>query len=221
MEPGSFEVIPTLYLQRRKLVTHAGEPLAEPAVPKIRELASKGFVCVVDLQGLGRNKADLDTLRQAADKGNVWADAASRFATDAMDLLVAGASRVTLRWSALADETELREACEFAEEDAIVLGLEYEGPSVARRMLPNRQLGGEDRALALARELGLGIAVLDLERAGSLHGVDRGLASRHTASGLARWYGGGLRDMEDSRALEAMGYRGCFVGSAMLRGAWK
>lgn len=216
VEPASFEVVPAVHLQKRRLVRPDGSHLDIQPVPKVRELAGKGMVCVVDFDGLRRNKADLGTLRKMAEKGNVWADAGSRFATDAMDLLIAGAERATLRWAALAGEKELREAHEVVEPGALLLGLEYRGAIV-----PSRQLGADEgKALALARELGLGIVVIDLARAGSKAGFDRSLASRFESTGLERWFAGGIRDSQDARDLEALGYKGCLVGSAMLEGSW-
>lgn len=214
VEPGAFETVPVVRLRKRRLLGASGDLLETDAVPRVRQLAAKGPVCVVDLDGLRRNKADLDTLRRMADKGNVWADAGSRFATDAMDLLVAGADRVTLRWGSLADEEELREA--HAMSDALLLGLEYEGA-----LVPNPRMGSDEgRGLALARELGLGLVVIDRARAGSRKGVDRGLAARFQASGLERWFTGGVRDREDARELQALGYKGCLVGAAMEAEPW-
>jgi uncharacterized protein related to proFAR isomerase len=216
VEPGTFELVPAVHIQRNRVV-HPGDlsPLEGPKpAERIRELAAKGLVCVVDHDGLQRNRANLDTLRRGAEKGNVWADAGSRFATDAMDLLVAGAERATLRWATLASEGELREAAEVS--DSVVLGLEYNGP-----MVPNPVVqGDEGRALALARELGLGICVLDLARTGRGQGFDRSLASRFASTGLARWFGGGVRGGEEARELEAMGYAGALLEAA-AEGGWR
>lgn len=210
MEPGTFETVPMVRLQKRRLVAADGSPAPEPAVERVRELAAKGPVCVVDLDGLRRNKADLDTLRKMGERGHLWVDGGSRFATDAMDVLVAGAERATLRWSHLADEGELREAHEMS--DALLLGLEYErGAFVRNPLLP----AGEAGVLALARELGLGVVVIDRDAAADpLRGPDRALASRVQSTGLERWFLGGVRGEGDARDLEAMGYRGCLVDAA-------
>ena len=210
MEPGAFEVIPQLTLMKRKLVQPGDWERVEGADPvaKARELAPKGLLSIVDLDGLQRNKADLDTLRKCAEKGNVWADAGSRFATDAMDVIVAGAERITLRWSTLAGEDELRELAEMS--DAVWLGLEYNGAFVPNPLVK----GDEGYARGLARDLNLGIAVIDLARTGTKQGFDKGLAARFDSSGLDRWFAGGVRDQADARELEAMGWRGCMVGAA-------
>lgn len=203
VEPGEFEVVPFVQLQKRHLLRADGAPDPQPAVPRVRDLAAKGLVCVIDLDGLRRNKADLDAVRKMAEKGNVWADAGSRFGTDAMDLLVAGAERATLRWHHLADEAELREAHEMS--DALVLGVEFQGG----QFQAHPKLGGEDRALALARELNLGLAVLVPEaKPGHL---DRAVATRFASSGLDRWYLGGVRDAGDAATLKELGYKGCLV----------
>lgn len=212
VEPGTFEVVPLAQLQRRRLVNADGS-LDRDVVARVRELAAKAMVCVLDLDGLRRNKADLNTLRQMADKGNVWADAGSRFATDAMDVLVAGAERATMRWAHLARESELREAHEMS--DALVLGLEFR----AGVFQPNPLLrAGEQQVLALARELNLAIVIIDQEpRPG---GVDRSLAARFQSTGLDRWFLGGVRDGGDARELQALGYRGCLVAAEQAQGVW-
>lgn len=203
VEPGEFEVVPFVQLQKRHLLRPDGEAEPQPAVERVRALAAKGLVAVIDADGLRRNKADLDTLRKMGEKGNLWADAGSRFGTDAMDLFVAGAERVTLRWHHLADEAELREAHEMS--DALFLGLEFRGGAFQ----PHPALGGEDRATALARELNLPVVVLD---PGAKPGnLDRSLAARLQSSGLDRWFLGGIRDGGDVAALKELGYRGCLV----------
>lgn len=211
VEPGAFETVPFLSLQKRRVVRPDGS-FDAASVERVRALAGKGPVCVVDLDGLARNKADLDTLRKMGEKGNLWADAGSRFATDAMDVLVAGAERATLRWSRLADEAELREAHEMS--DALLLGLEYEGGAFVEG-----RMGREDRAIALARELSLAVVALDSARPAGA-GFDRSLASRLQSSGLERWFLGGVRDGQEARDLEAMGYKGCLVEAERLEGAW-
>lgn len=211
-EPGTFEVVPLAQLQKRRLVKADGS-LDKDAVDRVRELAAKAMVCVLDLDGLRRNKADLDTLRKMAEKGNVWADAGSRFATDAMDVLVAGAERVTLRWAHLAGESELREAHEMS--DALVLGLEFRGGVFQANPLLR---AGEEQVVALARELGVAIAVIDQDPKPG--GVDRNLASRFQSTGLERWYLGGVRDGGDARELQALGYRGCLVAAEQAQGVW-
>jgi len=208
VEPGTFEMLPMVRLRRRRLVDAEDHVLEQDPVAAVRARAPRGRIAyVIDQEGLGRNKADLDTLRKIADKSSVWVDAGSRFATDAMDLLVAGAERVTLRWSALADEEELREAAEVSEPDRLILGLEMDGGLVGNDHIP----GGEDRLLALARELGLGLIVLDLARAGRSDGLDRALAARFRDTGVPRWFAGGVRADGDPADLEGMGYRGCVV----------
>lgn len=217
MEPGSFEVLPAVFVRGRRVVQPGSwEPVqGPPPAERIRALAAKGMVYVVDLDGVQRNKADLDTLRRAAEKGNVWADAGSRFATDAMDALVAGAERLTLRWATLASEDELREAAALS--DSLALGIEFHGP-----MVPNPLVRGDERhALALAADLGLDVVVLDLAREGRDGGFHRDTAARLQGTGVRRWFAGGVRSREEARELEAMGYQGCIVDAAAFEEGWR
>jgi uncharacterized protein related to proFAR isomerase len=214
VEPGSFEVVPRVRWQKRHLVGEDGARLEAPPVDRVRALAAKGMVAVSDLDGLARNKADLDTLRKASEKGNVWVDAGSRFATDVMDALVAGAERATVRWSCLVDREEAEEAAEFGEAGALLLGLEFRGA-----LLPHPKMGGEAEALALASALGWGIVVIDEAPAVDVASY-QALAGRFQGTGLERWYAGPLRSAGEARALETMGYRGVLVDADRLEGGW-
>lgn len=207
VEPGQFQVMPSLRVHKRRVVDDQGQVVDRDAAGAVKALAAKGPVWVFDLDGLGRNKADLDSLRKAGDRGNVWVDAGSRFATDAMDVLVAGAERAALRWDHLASEAELSEAVEMS--DALLLGLVFDRGRFQRNPLLE---GDEQRVLGVARDLGLGIAVIDATRRDLPGGgADRNLAARFTSTGLDRWFVGGVRDEADARELESLGYAGAVL----------
>jgi uncharacterized protein related to proFAR isomerase len=206
VEPGTFQVMPSLRVHKRRVVDAQGQVVDRSAADAVKALAAKGPVWVYDLDGLGRNKADLDTLRKAGDRGNVWVDAGSRFATDAMDVLVAGAEKATLRWDHLASEAELAEAVEMS--DALLLGLVFDRGQFQRNPLLE---GDEQRVLGVARDLGMGIAVIDATERPIPGGADRNLAARFAATGLDRWFVGGARDEADAREVEALGYQGAVL----------
>lgn len=84
-----------------------------------------GRVVVVDAEGVRRNRPELEVLQAAARRRSVWVDAGSRFATDAMDLFIAGAETVTMRWNTLDDAKELEEAADLCNPESLLVGLEY------------------------------------------------------------------------------------------------
>ncbi len=86
--------IPLVYVER-------GQALLEgehgSAVETLRELRGEhDLLYVVDLDGHRRNRANLDVYKKVSRKAFLWLDAAPRRVEDVIDLVVAGAARVTL-----------------------------------------------------------------------------------------------------------------------------
>lgn len=118
----TFETGPVLHLERGRFPEYPG---AQPD-RVLTELARRfGRVAIVDADGVRANDADLEFLQAASRSRPVWADAGSRYATDAMDLFVAGAELVTLRWNTLRSPDELEEALGMCQPGTLFLGLEY------------------------------------------------------------------------------------------------
>lgn len=154
----TFETLPAVHLERGRFPEY---PSADPE-GALTELARRfGRVVIVDVEGIRRNDPDVEFLQTATKRRAIWADAGSRFATDAMDLFVAGAETVTIRWNTLDSARELEEAAELAQPGAIFLGLEF--PRGAFLQNPRDKRSAAEVA-ALAESLGLGL-VLIVDRA--------------------------------------------------------
>lgn len=211
-------LIPCIHVSQGTVASPAAPVDGKPA-REVGEalLAKHGKLCIVDLDGIQGNKPDLPLLQKLSRRGEVWADAGSRFAHDAMDLVVAGAHRVTLRLHTLASRDELAEAVDLLEEP--FLGVEVR----AGEVVLNEALGVDapDRARDLVRSLDAGLVVIHLDRAGTVQGFDRILARRFAAEGRERWFAGGVRRREEVEELEKMGYDGVLVSRALLEGAWR
>lgn len=128
-----------------------------------------GRVAVVDVIGVRSNDADLEFVSYAAPRRPLWVDAGSRFADDAMDLFVAGATTVTLRWNTLDSPDELEEAVDICDPATLFLGLEYP----RGRFLAHRDDKRSDaEAASHAASLGMGIVyLLDEVTPAALHAL--------------------------------------------------
>lgn len=118
----AFESLPVVHLERGRFPEY---PSVEPEAA-LTELARRfGRVVLVDVEGVRSNDADLEFIQAASRRRSLWVDAGSRYATDAMDLFVAGAESVTMRWNTLHSSDELAEAAEMCQPGTLWLGLEF------------------------------------------------------------------------------------------------
>ncbi len=132
----------------------------EATVKALHALVKRsGEAYVIDVAGLQKNETDLDLVRDATRRDLVWWDAGSRYATDVMDLLIAGAAHVTVRFNTLSATDEFMDVAEDAE--AVYLGLEFkDGELIASRSDPRATVGA---LLTRAASVQAGIVAIDLD----------------------------------------------------------
>ena len=195
----AFETVPMLHLDRRRFPEY---PTGDPEAVLTQLARAFGRVALVDVQGVRRNEADLEFVQQAARRRSVWVDAGSRFATDAMDLFVAGAETVTMRWNTLDSPEELREAAEVTQHGSLLLGLEFPRGGFLKHPKDGRSA---HEAAAFAESLGLGLVLL----------TDAGADLRALpTSTAARFVAGVPRDR--ALAAQELGYQGALLAPTEL-----
>lgn len=202
----TFERFPVVQLERGHLKEHPEEPLKE-ALTRLSKAHDQ--VYLVDLEGLRANKSDLELLAEATRNANLWVDAGSRYATDVMDLFIAGAERVTVRWNTVHDFEELAEAVAFSEE--VFLGVEFREAFIDNPRDPART---PDLLFQRAEALGIGLVIIDL-LAGTAQ-VRPSLASTGARFRGEKWYAGGQGAAYDRETLENLAYSGTLVPAAAL-----
>jgi HisA/HisF family protein len=159
-------------------------------------------------------------LRALAGEARLMVDAGVSEPAAARALLDLGARRVIVGTETLAGAAALDRLLADLPDGAVILSVDLrEG----RVLSPDPQLAGRSApdALAQLRRPGLREAiVLDLARVGSGEGPDVGLiAELHAAfPDLDLLAGGGVRDVDDLRALDAAGAAGALVATALHRG---
>ncbi len=109
-------MIPIIYIKKKKIVDDNGRILkvSKEIGEVIKSLGKEyGEVYLVDIDGLEKNKADLNLYGKLS-HDSLWIDAGPRFLGDLVDLFVAGASKVTIRWKMMDMQTmrEARRICE-------------------------------------------------------------------------------------------------------------
>lgn len=197
----TFEVLPVVHVERRRLPEY---PDAEPE-KVFTDLARRfGRVALVDVTGVRTNDADLELIQQSSRRRSLWLDAGSRYATDAMDLYVAGAETVTLRWNTLDSAAELEEAAELTQPGTLFLMLEYPRGAFLRNARDPR---GAAEAAELARRLGAGLVFL-VDRA------DEGFLRALPESPHGRYAQGAPRAAQP--LLEELGFTGMLLAPAQL-----
>lgn len=195
----AFETLPVVHLDEGRFPEYP----AEDAERVLTTLARRfGRVVLVDVAGVRENDADLEFLSLAARRRAIWMDAGSRYATDAMDLFIAGADAVTLRWNTLDSPEELEEAAELCQPGTLFLALEYPRGAFLRN--PRDKRDAADVA-AFAASIGVGL-VFVLERA------DEAALRALPPAPTMRYVQGAL----SPEAAQAAGLQGLMLAPALL-----
>mgnify|MGYP001211975773 CR=1 FL=1 len=107
-----------------RLEDEDGKPL-DPVLFAEQVLKQYPRILVVDINGIGSNRPQLELIQAIAELGEVWVDAGIRFAESAIDVLVAGASGVILGTKSVAGVDQLAAAIELS--DSVFFGIDYNG----------------------------------------------------------------------------------------------
>jgi HisA/HisF family protein len=175
---------------------------------------------VADLDAIVGDGENGATIGALAREGRVMVDAGVSDTARARALLDLGAHRVIVGTETLPGPDALDRLLAELPDGALVLSIDLrEG----RLLSPDPQLVGLPALDAVARLHRAGLReaiVLDLARVGSGSGPDVALiAEIHAAfPDLELLAGGGVRDVDDLRALEAAGAAGALVATALHRG---
>jgi phosphoribosylformimino-5-aminoimidazole carboxamide ribonucleotide (ProFAR) isomerase len=155
-------LVPYLYLDGGKVVQPASgqfEPVREvggapvdPFEAADRLVAAFQRVCVIDLDGIRRNRPQLDYLQELSRSGELWVDAGVRTGEQMIDILVTGAQRVVLSTAYLLSPRELKRAWRLSPE--LLFAVEVDGTVVRRR---GNDWDGQatPEAIAGARQVGV------------------------------------------------------------------
>lgn len=197
----AFETLPVIHLEHGRFPEYP----QDDAERVLTELARRfGRVVLVDAAGVRANDADLEFIQTACRKRSIWLDAGSRYATDAMDLFIAGAEAVTMRWNTLHRPVELEEAAAVCQPGTLFVGLEYpRGAFLAHRKDKRTDVD----VMRYAEELGVGIVLmLDQPTADDLRRLPPAMTHRYVQGAPAPL-------VADA---QAMGFSGLLVAPAHL-----
>jgi HisA/HisF family protein len=175
---------------------------------------------VADLDAIGGRGDHSSTIGALAREARVMVDAGVSEPERARALLDLGARRVVVGTETLTGPDALDRLLAELPEGAVVLSADLRD---GRALSPHPQLAGLPALDAVARLHRAGLReaiVLDLARVGSGAGPDvRLIAELHAAfPDLQLLAGGGVRDADDLRALNAAGAAGALVATALHGG---
>jgi phosphoribosylformimino-5-aminoimidazole carboxamide ribonucleotide (ProFAR) isomerase len=224
-----FSILPALDVWHGRLVAvGSGGPRPVDAfggdpVAAARALAGIGATALhlvdVDLALEGRPGLDVAAFRGAAPDATLQVSGGIVDLATARRLLAAGADRFVLASPALRDESGTLEVMSRGGSAAVV-GLEVDGDRIRPR-------GSEaaDEGLDLMSTVGWlagagapSFLVTATSRVGGLEGPDVGVVRRVARAGRPTLAAGGIRSIDDLRALREAGAAGAIVGRAALEG---
>jgi phosphoribosylformimino-5-aminoimidazole carboxamide ribotide isomerase len=199
-------------------------PLRSPLVEGCEPVAVAQALCdaahtdtlyVADLDAIAGAPADVETIASLSAVAELWVDAGATTRDRAVALAQAGAAR-----NVVGTESLVPGALDETEGPPWVLSVDLRD---GRLISPRPELAGREAAAAapLATALGVGeVLVIDLARVGSGSGppLDAVGALAAALPGVAIYAGGGVRDDDDLRALEAAGATGALVATSLHEG---
>jgi phosphoribosylformimino-5-aminoimidazole carboxamide ribonucleotide (ProFAR) isomerase len=227
----TFSILPALDVSRGRLAVATregivpvdafdGDPVAA-ARAAVAAGASALHLVDLDLALGGGRGLDVAAFRAVAPGATLQVSGGIADAATGRAYLDAGADRFVLGSSALADD---RDALAALREGGpgVVIGIEVEGGRIRARGAGRRNDGdGLDLMSTLGWLHAAGapaFLVTSIDRVGGLAGPDVDLVRRVTRAGRPTYAAGGIRSIDDLRALRATGAAGAVVGRAALEG---
>jgi len=204
----------------RSIEAFDGDPVAAAGAAVVAGARALHLVDL-DLAYEGTRGLDVTAIRAVAPDATLQVSGAISDATIGRAYLDAGADRYVLGSSALADDRRtllvLRDGG-----PAVVVGLEVEDGRIRARGAGS---GNGADGLDLMSTVGWlhaagapAFLVTSVDRVGGLRGPDVDLVRRVARAGRPTYGAGGIRSLEDLRALRDAGAAGAVVGTAVLEG---
>lgn len=210
----SLEILPVLHARGGSLVGPDAEPLEEELKTVARRFSRDwDAIYLVDLDGLRDNRPQVGLLQRVSERVSTWADGGARTPEDSMDLLMAGAEQVTVRYHTAGEREVVRETVRLSEQ--VALGMEFRD----QQLLQNRAWPAQPPELVgLAEDLRIPLVVVDHSRAGTASGIDRSVAWHARQHEHGAYFAGGVASQRDLNVLEDLGYEGALISTALLEG---
>lgn len=214
MPSTSLEILPVLHAHGGNLVGPDAEPLEEELKTVARRFSRDwDAIYLVDLDGLRSNRPQVGLVQEISERVHTWADGGARTPEDSMDLLMAGAQQVTVRYHT-ADEREIvRETVRLSEQ--VALGMEFRDQELVQNPAWPAQ---PPELVGLAEDLKIPLVVVDHSRAGTAAGIDRSVAWHARQHDHGAYFAGGISSQRDLDVLEDLGYEGALISTALLEG---
>ncbi len=190
-----------------------------PVAQALCAAARAGSLYVADLDALAGAPVDVAALAALSSVAELWVDAGATTPERVDALARAGVARNVVGTESLGSDALT--ACPLGEPaPPLVLSVDLRD---GRLISPRTELAGRGPAAAapLASALGVHeVLVIDLSRVGSGSGPPLHAVAELAAAlpGLDVYAGGGVRDDDDLRALEAAGAAGALVATALHEG---
>ncbi len=211
-----FEIIPAVSLFKgipvirreetyKPLQDSGGEDIGiQELLDELKRRYSKALI--TDINGINRDRPQLELLKKFSTKLELWVDAGSRYGEGAIDILITGAEKVVLGTKTLRNLEELENALELSEN--VVLNIDYDGAIVSpekslRNMSPS-SLADKARSLGLE-----GVIFTDLRHLSSEEYFDLAVGRTIVGKGMNAYFHG--RFERGTEMFRGMGLEGVMI----------
>jgi len=200
------EVVIVRKKKYERLEDEDGEPLA-PALFVEQVLKQYKRILLVDINGIERNRPQVELIQDIAELGEVWLDPGIRHADGIIDLLVCGVEAVVMATKTVAGVDQLAAAFEMSEN--IYLSIDWDGAV----------LGGDEsikhmnpRSLAdIAKNIGVKKLIFtDLGRGPKKKGLESEIIKELAKGPIPLYVGGGVVK-KDLGEIERLGAKGALL----------
>lgn len=99
-----------------------GELKVQELIDELTDRFDKAVI--MDLNGINKDRPQLDMLKSISDKMKMWVDAGSKYSENVIDIIIAGADKVVFGSKTLRNLDEIEGALELSEN--VILGIDYD-----------------------------------------------------------------------------------------------
>lgn len=175
-------------------------------------------VYVADLNGILYRKYDISLYTDLSRYCRILLDAGIRNLGNYIKIYSSGISKVVVATETLNDLSVIEEIISFNMGDKLITSLDIKNSAI---LSISRDIRKRSPYEILKNFYDYGVRrslIIDLDRVGTMKGLDVNLLNKLRKVDMELFYGGGIKDLNDLRQLRSLGYDGALISTALHMG---